>query len=358
MQRTPLLGAGRLRIAAVVLGITTVIAIAATTRHHFQMMEKGNPPSYLTWPHAMFQEMPYFYLWALAVPLVVWFVRRVERRELPRATLLLTHFGFAVGVILVEGLLTGWIYGMSAKDFFMQVPTQLVTYAAVLATVLAYEYYRRLMDRELSSAALATELAEARLSALRAQLHPHFVFNALNSVAMLVRGQRNTEAVETIAGLSDLLRDALDDGEQPETSLAEELAFVQRYLAIETVRFGDRLRTTIDVPSELGDARVPRLLLQPLVENAMRHGLGRRAAAGWIEIRAARRGNQLTISVQDDGPGPGAADAAHGHGVGLSNTRQRLATLYGEAAGVTLAPAPGGGALVTVTLPLVLGATA
>jgi signal transduction histidine kinase len=359
----------RLRPVLVVTGVTTLVSIVAVTRHHFQMMEGNRPPSYLTWPHAIVQEVPYYVLWALAVPLVLWFVRRLARASWPLAATIAAHLAFAAIVIGTETMVTPLVQNVldpqphgSLGEFLINVleasPSHLSMYAAILGLVMAYEYYGRAVRRELGSAALAAELAEARLGALRAQLHPHFVFNALNSVAMLVRGHRNDAAVDAIARLSDLLRDTLQDDARAEVTLDEELAFVRRYLAIEALRFGDRLRVTFDVPPALGDARVPRLVLQPLVENAIRHGLGRRAAAGRVTIAALRDDERLLLTVRDDGPGLHGESSAGADGVGLANTRNRLAALYGDRASLALATAAEGGAVVTVSLPLARAAAA
>jgi LytS/YehU family sensor histidine kinase len=173
----------------------------------------------------------------------------------------------------------------------------------------------------------------------------------MNSIAMLVRKQEDQRAVTMIAGLSDLLRYVLEEHPEPEVRLREELAFLQRYLAVEQERFPDRLQVAIRAEDGLLDAYVPNLVLQPLVENAIKHGIARRASAGRLAITAERRGGTLTLSVSDDGPGPdGSVD--HGRtGVGLRNVRARLEHLYGAGQGLVLAAGPGGGAVATVTLP-------
>jgi len=207
------------------------------------------------------------------------------------------------------------------------------------------------------------ELADARLRALRAQLRPHFMFNALNSVAMLVRSGRGTEAVDTIARVSDLLRDGLVDDDRAEVTLEEEVALARRYLAVEEVRFADRLEVHVDLTEQAKAARVPRLILQPLVENAVRHGIGARAAAGRIGIRARVSGRELIVEVSDDGHGPavltprppllsGEGGTQVSNGVGLRNTRARLEAAYGSAARFTLEHAPDGGAIATLVIPL------
>ena len=184
------------------------------------------------------------------------------------------------------------------------------------------------------------------------QLRPHFLFNTLHTVASLVRTGRNADAVRTIAGLSDLLRSALRRDGTAEVPLRHELAFVERYLAIEQIRFQDRLQTRIAVAPDLLDELVPALILQPLVENAIRHGVERRAAPGRVEVEASRRNGTLVLRVQDSSPAGGAAGGAvSGGGIGLSNTRARLRHLYGERQRCDLARTDDGGALAVVELP-------
>jgi LytS/YehU family sensor histidine kinase len=179
------------------------------------------------------------------------------------------------------------------------------------------------------------------------QLNPHFLFNALNSIAMLVRGGRNDEAVRMLAGLGDLLRAVLDDQRPHEVPLRDELDFLRRYLDIEQIRAG-RLRVSVDVAPDAMEARVPNLILQPIVENAIRHGIARSSAAGLVEIGAWRENGSLLLSVRDDGPGvgEGATD-----GVGLRNTRARLARMYGDAQTLEMGDAEGGGTRVTLRIP-------
>ena len=339
------------RALAWALGIMALLAGVAVTRHHLEMLDHSPGGHYLTWRHAIFQQAPDYVFWALAIPLVYLFVDRVARRRWGWPRTLLAHVGFALVVVfLVIVLRTVWF---GAKDLgtimFSMLPAQAFTYAAILGGVLAYHYSRASVEREVAAGELAAELAEARLRALRAQLRPHFMFNALNSVAMLVRGGRDTEAVDTIARVSELLRDGLDEDDRTEVPLEDEVALARRYLAIEEVRFGDRLEVRVELTDAARVVPVPRLILQPLVENAVRHGIGARAAAGRIEIRARTSDDELIVMVRDDGPGPAAPART---GVGLRITRERLATTYGDAARLTLEHAPGGGAVATLVIPL------
>jgi LytS/YehU family sensor histidine kinase len=202
----------------------------------------------------------------------------------------------------------------------------------------------------LQAAKLSAALSEAQWRALQMQLHPHFLFNTLNTVAMLIRTGDGSSALTMIAGLGDLLRQILNDDGQQEVRLQEELAFLDRYLSIERIRFSDRLRVKIETEPGSMEAYVPRFILQPLVENAIRHGIEKRAGSGALTITATRADGALHVAVEDDGPGPPSTPS---DGVGLTNARERLRYLYGGAADLSLASAPGGGggAVATVVLP-------
>lgn len=223
-------------------------------------------------------------------------------------------------------------------------------YFALVGIQHAMAYLAKARERETQAARLAAQLSEARLGALRMQLHPHFLFNSLNAITVLVRDGDMGSASRMLELLSEILRQVLRTEEGHETALSDELEFVKRYLAIEQVRFSDRLQVRFDVPSELSRVMVPRFLLQPLVENALRHGVGRLPGVGLLEIAAKHDRDELVLTVQDNGPGlPVPAKPATG--VGLANTRARLFALYGEAGGLDVTNAPGGGVIAVVRLP-------
>jgi two-component system LytT family sensor kinase len=351
-----------LRIAAVqVFGVATLLGLIASGQHNIVMRADNGPTN--VW-HALGMGMPYWYLWALFLPMVAAAARRfpfTTARWLRHAPL---HLVIALGIILLHSLLEmgiqhgfgirhssfGLFTRMSVARAFWQLPVNLLAYAAILGVVIAADSTRRAQREQRAASALGTELAEARLEALRAQLNPHFLFNAMNSIAMLVRRNDNATAVTMIAGLSDLMRTFLDEHPPQEVSLRDELAFLDRYLAVERLRFQDRLRIRIETDPKALDGMVPNLVLQPLVENAIKHGISRRAAAGRLDIEARSANGTLTLTVRDDGPGVNGAGALT-HGIGLRNVRARLEHLYGAEQSLTLMEAPGGGALVTVTLP-------
>ncbi|MGH7494535.1 MAG: sensor histidine kinase [bacterium] len=228
-------------------------------------------------------------------------------------------------------------------------------YWGVLGADIAFTYYHRYREGELRAVALQAQLAQAQLQALKMQLHPHFLFNTLNAIAALVRKNENRQATDMIAGLSELLRLALENAGAQEVSLQQELEFLERYLAIEQIRFGDRLRVHLQIAPETLAARVPNLILQPLVENAIRHGIAARSSAGTIAISATRDDGMLHLQIADNGPGF-SAEAQTSSGVGLTNTRARLQRLYGASHKFVLANSERGGAVVTLEIPFAMAA--
>ena len=226
----------------------------------------------------------------------------------------------------------------------------LAIYLIVMTAAHALAYYRRAQDRDRQALVLTAGLNQARLDALRLQLQPHFLFNTLNAISTLVH--RDADAAdELISDLSDLLRASLENQDH-EVPLAREIELLDRYLAIEQTRLGDRLRIVRDIDSAATAALVPTFLLQPLAENAIRHGLEPRAAPGTLTVSARRIGDELHLSVTDDGVGLGPADARTArHGIGLANSEERLRTLHAGRARLTLLSPPAGGVCVEVVLP-------
>lgn len=220
----------------------------------------------------------------------------------------------------------------------------------VIGVAHAIEFYQRAQTRERVAAELRARLSEAQLQALRSQLHPHFLFNALNGVATLMH-QDVPAADRMVTDLASLLRTTLDYSDAHEIRLGDELALLERYLAIVSVRFRDRLTVSYRIASDVRDVLVPQFLLQPLAENAVEHGIARRAGPGMLVIGAERAGDQIVVTVSDDGPGL-RTDRRGGTGIGLANTRARLRELYGPDHELRLdAGSPGGGVRVTIRLP-------
>ena len=314
------------------------------------------------------------YLAALLTPLIVWAGRRwpLERQHLPR--LIALHLVLSIVWELLRLTLEATFH-LTWNEFWpIQPPitvrseitllfifgfhTGVVTYWVVLSIQTAIRNYARFQERaqaalrsDLRASQLETQVAQARLGALKAQLQPHFLFNTLNAIVVLVRQQKGQLAEETLARFSDLLRAVLADMDVQEVTLARELEYLRLYLSIEQLRFSDRLRVDIDVESELLDAAVPHMALQPIVENSIRHGVEQRATPGVIGIRAERIGKALHVVVADNGPGFSAPGASGGLKLGLANTRARLKQLYGDASELRTESGPRGGALVTMILP-------
>jgi len=230
----------------------------------------------------------------------------------------------------------------------------MILYAIVLIVGYTLASRDRLLAHETETARLNEQLSRAQFDALRRQIEPHFLFNTLNSVAALVREQRSDAAIQMISGLSDLLRRSLDSAPHHQVPLREELDFAQKYLDIQKTRFADRLTVSIDVPSDLDTAQVPSLILQPMVENAVQHGIAHRAQGGTVSISASHTNHQLNIRIANDGPSLPPNWEHSRAGIGITNVRTRLATLYGAASAFNLSNRPSGGVEVLLSLPFVL----
>jgi two-component system LytT family sensor kinase len=239
--------------------------------------------------------------------------------------------------------LIGWI--------FVTLPFGVVVYLSIAGIAHAIRYFFEANDREIQLARLSEQLASTRLAALQAQLNPHFLFNSLNTIAVLVRDGENRSATRVVEQLSDVLRSTLSRTKSNEVTLEDEVALVRQYLAVEEARFSDRLRPVLDIDPATLTAAVPSFALQHLVENALRHGIAKRTDAGRVAVTARRVGNDLELSVEDDGAGlPAPFAAAPGHG--LENTRERLRTMYGDRASLSVTPATvGQGTVARLRIP-------
>jgi two-component system, LytTR family, sensor kinase len=307
--------------------------------------------------------------WALATPLVILLGRQFPPVKLRPFRVWLAHSTACLTVGLTFSAWTAWLEVLSNpyvnssptpfrqlwfEKFYNGILSSLVLYAAILTVSYVLDSRAHRAFQETEAARLAEQLSNSQLDALRRQIEPHFLFNTLNSIAGLVREGRNDSAVSMIAGLSDLLRRMLDNSIQQQVPLKEEMEFAQRYLDIQKARFDDRLQRSVDVPYELYPAQVPSLILQPLVENAIKHGISKRAQGGMIRITASRSNGMLTLSVCNDGPSLPAAWETTRPGIGISNVRTRLKTLYGEAFDLSMRNQNSGGVEVSVSLPFVV----
>lgn len=309
-------------------------------------------------------EMTAAYSFLILLPILVFVIRRfpIERdRLLTRVSLhVVTVVLFAVThTLMMWGSrelvyrLLGWgtyDYGAMRYRFFMEGQKQLIVYVALYATVRFLAYARANRERDLAAARLERELTEARLEALKMQLQPHFLFNALNMIAAHVSEDRDT-ASEMLQHLSTFLRATLRSSGAQEVPLHEEMAFLDSYLAIMKARFEERLRVDVSLPAGVGETLVPYLLLQPLVENSIAHSLGDHTKRAEIRIAALRAGDQLRVTIDDNGPGIAAGNTSSGNGIGLSNTIARLQHLYGTRQQLSLLNREEGGLRLTIELP-------
>lgn len=323
------------------------------------------------WWHSLVAWMLGAYAWALLTPAALWLGREypVERRRwLPRiAVHLLLGSGFSVFELTVESALYSRLHLFPTMRTFSEALPQLLAvgfqggvlnYFLVLGVQRGVLYHSRYQERsrealklELRASELQSQLVSARLNALKMQLQPHFLFNTLNAIAVLVRQQKSKGAEQMLGYLGDLLRRVLDDADAREVPLRRELEYLQIYLAIEQVRFADRLRVEVSVDPASQEAPVPQLILQPIVENAIRHGIERSSSAGHIQITASKAGGAIRLRVQDDGPGLLPGDSCEGRGIGLANTRARLRQLYGQGAKLEIQNGDRGGLAVTMEIP-------
>ena len=341
-----------------------VPAVLDSFQAYMQNRLVGQP---IAWDYVIFAGTEWLFLGALT-PIAYQLGRRFPlRRDTLRRTLgihiggaLLLCIGWAsLGVALRYAL--GMVGPRNplgrhlASWMLTSLPWSVFMYFAVLGSVYAFIYFSEAREREAQAARLAAQLSESRLGALRAQLNPHFLFNSLNAIGVLVRDQKTAAASRMIELLGDVLRTVLRTDPRHEIPLRDEIGFLEQYLAIEQVRFSDRLRVVWSIDESLRAAMVPEFILQPLVENALRHGIAKRSDAGTIEISATREAGTFILTVSDDGPGLDEASGASS-GVGLANVRERLRTLYGDAAVLEIGSRPGGGVVATIRLPYRLDA--
>jgi two-component system LytT family sensor kinase len=369
MQRA--LGRGVVIVAAV----WTAIAMLFAAHNYLSGVADGRP---ITLQQAVWWSVAEWYTWALLTPLVVVAVRRTRVAARGAMVSLLT---LAVAGVVVAALQIGLEYagdravtlltgdpGLTVRIWLSdgargapldlaylvrrKIGFGLATYCAVVIAISALDYYRLYRDRELRAARLEAALTSAQLHALQSQLQPHFLFNTLNSIASLIPDDPEA-AEEMVESLSELLRAALHEAGHFEIPLQRELELLDQYVRIQRSRFQDRLHVHFAVERGLETALVPPLILQPIVENAIRHAVALRESGGEIAIRVAECDGALRLTVEDDGPGFTTQSADDGQpGIGLANTRARISQLYGSAARLETTDAAGGGGVVDVWLPV------
>ena len=324
-----------------VLLVATVLGIVSTTLAWQLTMSLERTATYFRWLVVL--NCAYWYAWAAFTPAIVWLSQRFrfERQNLLQTMLVhvpavllftLAHIGVMQGaqwwLVTSDGGVYSW-WPQAQRAALVNFDWEMMTYWAIVCLSHALLYYRESRDRKLRASQLETRLVEAQLKTLQQQLHPHFLFNTLNAISALMH--RDVAAADrTLMRLSDLLRLTLERLGDQEVTLEEELDFLRKYLDIERTRFADRLVVRFDISPETLPALVPTLLLQPLVENAIKHGVARKSGAGHIDISAHREHDKLWIEVRDDGVGlsEDALTALH-KGIGVSTTRARLQHQFG-----------------------------
>jgi two-component system, LytTR family, sensor kinase len=359
-------------VAWTLIGLTFTLNYYLFSDHYVAIFRQ--PPSLA---EMLIWELPYWFLWAALSPVVFWLTTRFP---LERGRLLLNscaHLGACLLISLVHRaayLIVGWLLHVavyrrlaSISEVFsflllFNLPTGFMSYGTVLLVSYAIDYYRRYQNEELKISRLKTELAQAQLQvtqaqlqSLKMQLQPHFLFNTLNSISTLLHEDAEA-ADEMLARLGDFLRLTLDNSGAQEVTLQEELEFLRCYLEIEQIRFQDRLTVQMEIDPETLDALVPNLILQPIVENAIRHGVIACVGKGRIEIHSSRSNGLLRLEVKDNGPGLRAVSFDQNftkRGRGFSLTRERLERLYATQQRFALEDAAQGGLQVTVEIPFV-----
>lgn len=329
----------------------TVLGGLSATQNGVNMIRAGQP---FDWPTLIASRLLDNYGYALFVPPLFLLVRRfpLDREHWARSTPILLAVTFAfvwIKCVWLEplmGTIVPLVGGFDAHVF-----GEMYDMASIVVVAQAIEFYRRAQERERQALALREQLTHAQLDALRSQLHPHFLFNTLNSITSLIRNNRTREAEDIVAGLGELLRRSLDHRQEAMDTLERELEFLRRYFEIERIRFQDRLKVEYEIDPKCLRAEVPSLLLQPLAENAMKHGISRDPAARLLRISAARDGTRLVLTVYNDGPPLPKDDAALSRGIGMQNSHARLQMLYGDEARLRLRDTPPHGVRAEIILP-------
>jgi two-component system LytT family sensor kinase len=338
-------------------GIWTLLGLLSASQTAMFFMREGRPVS---WAPLITDRLADWYTCAVFTPFFFWLVRAVpwERHRwwrtagvLAGALIVCVPIKYSLYVALVQNLIPDYRNLVFDRVLFGSFISELMVFGAMLGVIYAVVLSRRAVEHAAQSARLEARLAEARLETLTAQLQPHFLFNTLHSISTLMH--RDVEAADTmLARLGDLLRRTLSDRARPELPLEDELRLLDAYLDIARVRFEDRLTVDVDVAPDTCSALVPRFVLQPLVENALQHGIGSRQGTGRVTIRAARAGDRLSLTVTDDGTaGQLGENGFPREGVGITNTRQRLRERYGADHGLRFGKNADGGLTVMMDIP-------
>jgi two-component system LytT family sensor kinase len=350
----------------VIFGFWTFFSFLYANQIYFEMLH--NPNMHHSWWRIAFWQLVVWYLWGFLSPLILTLGRRFPLEGSARLKGLLVHVIACVAfsamhvaaATALRMVIRPFDVWSDVRSFPFQYQDELhafflfdvLVYWAVFGVGHAFDYRERYRERESQAAELKAQLAQAQLESLKMQLHPHFLFNTLHTIAGLVRTNEKGQAVNMISGLSDLLRHALESADEQQVALKEEVKFIELYLDIQRVRFSDRLSVQIDIAPDTLNALVPNLLLQPLVENAIRHGVSLKNSSGLLSIRSYCENGNVHLTVSDDGPGlPSDWCLDKSEGIGLANTNARLKHLYGNKYQFDLRNGENGGTTAAITIP-------
>jgi two-component system LytT family sensor kinase len=349
--------------AMLMLGCCTLLGLLRAGQDYLSFGPSG--PG-VTWWQMIVWQLLVFYLWLVLMPVIFWASRRFKPERERWLRNLLAHL--ICGALVSLFYIGAYTYLTLALDVYphfqlvgfdrfthfigMYFHLELFTYFVIAGAALAINYYQKYRENELQAAELRAQLSQAQLEALRLQLQPHFLFNTLNNIVGLIRNNENREAVRMTTDLSSLLRHVLEHAGRQEVSLREEMELLERYLSIQQMRFSDRLKVELQIDRDTLEAKVPSLILQPIVENALRHGIAAREAGGTVSLSASRSNGSLKINVFNDGPTlPPGWRHARRDGIGLANTEARLDRLYGHAGRLEVYNRDTSGVEATLTIP-------
>ncbi|HAS46811.1 MAG TPA: hypothetical protein DCS93_40375 [Microscillaceae bacterium] len=347
-----------------------IIAVLATTLLYAQFVNTYPDASWLGF---FYRQAPIWYIWMFFTPLILWLVNFGKKSNFSLPKNILTHLLVASVLFLIYGFLVGihslnlnqklvWstsvIYPSASRSFVLNFASNCLIYLLIVFVGVGLQWYQSLVNTqqarlklELHNSELHAQLVEAQLQTLTRQLQPHFLFNTLHSIASLVRTQQNSLAIQMIADFSELLRHTIQQGEENFATIETEVAFIEKYLNIEKIRFQDRLEVSIQVSTEAKPMLVPSLILQPFIENAIKHGISSKSDNGCIEVVIGLVAQQLDIQIRDNGVGLSKGwKLTDNQGVGLSNSLHRMEKVYAQNFSLNLNNHPEGGVLVHLQL--------
>lgn len=351
----------KIKNALVVVLIWTVVGILYSLQSYYYRLQVNQQ---VEWLSILMVDTPYFVFWSFFTPIPFFFSKRFPFVKKNWLSLLVIHFMLAMVIAFIHSLIymtfrmyvtSGSIAEIEIASVYINAIANfdygILVYFVILLVLNVLEYYKRFQQEKTQNAELQAALISAQLNALKMKLQPHFLFNTLNSISVLIKDNPG-KAGETVNRLSDLLRHVLNNVDDQFTELENEISFIRQYLAIEKVRFGDRLSVTIELDEGLKKVLVPSLLLQPIVENAIRHGIAKRRGKGVIDIKILKNGRFLYLDVSDNGVGYKPQRPESEKGLGLRITEDRLKSLFTDTYKMHITAVKSGGTKVSIQIPV------